>query len=123
MNLFYHICWLWHVLVLCGVALEKDHGRIGSREYFLETDISWMPQRTEWDGLQGIGMVKSNVISTKTGEMREECRYFITSLTDIEAFASAVRSHWSIENQLHWQLDVAFREDSCRAAAITRRLT
>ncbi|MCC8079485.1 MAG: ISAs1 family transposase, partial [Oscillospiraceae bacterium] len=94
-------------------TLEKDHGRIESREYFLETDIFWMPQLSEWDGLQGIGMVKSNVILTKTGEMREECRYFITSLTDIEAFAFAVRSHWSIENQLHWQLDVTFCEDSC----------
>ena len=94
---------------------DKDHGRIESREYFLETDISWLTQRADWAGLQGIGMVRSTVIQKKNGELREDCRYFLTSLTDIEAFAHAVRQHWSIENQLHWQLDVVFREDACRA--------
>lgn len=94
---------------------DKDHGRIESREYFLETDIGWLAQKADWAGLQGIGMVKSTVIQQKTGESREDCRYFLTSLTDIEAFAHAVRHHWSIENQLHWQLDVVFREDACRA--------
>ena len=41
-------------------------------------------------------------------------RYFITSLTDVQEFASSVRKHWSIENQLHWCLDVVFREDAAR---------
>ncbi|MCC8357285.1 MAG: ISAs1 family transposase [Oscillospiraceae bacterium] len=96
-------------------TLEKDHGRVESREYFLETEIDWLQQKAEWAGLRGIGMVKSSVTTMKTGESREECRYFITSLTDIQSFATAVRSHWSIENQLHWQLDVLFHEDDCRA--------
>ncbi len=96
-------------------TLEKDHGRIESREYFLETEIDWLQQKAEWVGLRGIGMVKSTVTTVKTGELREDCRYFITSLTDIQSFAAAVRSHWSIENQLHWQLDVLFHEDACRA--------
>lgn len=51
----------------------------------------------------------------KTGEVSEECRYYLTSHTDIDAFAHAVRSHWSIESQLHWQLDVTFYEDGSRA--------
>ena len=45
---------------------DKDHGRIESREYFLETDISWLTQRADWAGLQGIGMVRSTVIQKKT---------------------------------------------------------
>ena len=48
------------------------------------------------------------------GVVREETRYFITSLIDIEEFARAVRAHWGIENSLHWCLDVVFREDYCR---------
>ena len=49
------------------------------------------------------------------GEESYECRYYITSLTEAEQFAYAVRKHWSIENQLHWCLDVIFREDAARA--------
>ena len=96
-------------------TLEKDHGRIEKREYYLETKIDWLTQREDWMGLNGIGMVKTSVISQKTGEFSQESRYFITSLTDIHKFANAVRKHWSIESQLHWQLDVSFDEDASRA--------
>ncbi len=94
---------------------EKDHGRIEQRRYYLETKIYWLSQRSDWVGLRRIGMVKTNVVITKTGEIREECRYYLTSHNDVKAFAHAMRSHWSIENQLHWQLDVTFREDDSRA--------
>ena len=96
-------------------TLEKDHGRIEKREYYLETKIDWLTQREDWMNLNGIGMVRTSVISQKTGEFSQESRYFITSLTDIQKFANAVRKHWSIESQLHWQLDVSFDEDASRA--------
>ena len=92
---------------------EKGNGRIETREYFLETDIDWLQQKTEWSGLNAIGAVCSSVL--EKGRVRSETRYFITSLTDPAEFAYAVRKHWSIENQLHWRLDVIFREDASRA--------
>lgn len=98
----------------CGVStLEKGHGRVEKREYFLETDIDWLFQKPDWVGLNGIGMVRSSI--TKKGVMHQETRYYITSLTDIQIFADSVRKHWSIENQLHWMLDVVFHEDDARA--------
>ena len=91
------------------VTKEKGHGRIETREYFLETDIDWLPQKPEWAGLNAIGMVKSKVWEKDI--LREETRYYITSLIDVTVFAKAVRAHWGIENSLHWCLDAVFRED------------
>ena len=93
---------------------EKGHGRMERRTYYLETRIDWLAQRSDWVGLNGIGMVQTIVMKPSTGEMTEERRYYLTSLTDIGAFAHAVRKQWSVENQLHWQLDVTFWEDDSR---------
>ena len=96
-----------------SVTSEKGHGRIETREYFLAADIDWLEQREEWTNLRALGMVCSKVIE---GENTSEyVRYYITSLTDVNEFAYAVRKHWAIENQLHWCLDVIFREDAARA--------
>jgi len=92
--------------------LEQGHGRIEKRAYFLETDIEWLTQKSSWPGLRAIGCVCSEVL--EKGKTRVENRYFITSLVDVEKFAHSVRNHWSIENQLHWQLDVSFGEDRAK---------
>ncbi len=97
----------------CVVTKEKDHGRIEKREYRLLTDLSWLPKRGEWAGLESVGMVYATV--TKNGIVSKDTRYFISSLTNLERFAYAVRKHWSVENQLHWALDVIFDEDASRA--------
>lgn len=110
-------------------GIEKDHGRIEKREYSLCTDLSWLEQRTDWTGLKGVGMVKSTRIIQGTETV--ENRYFITSLTDVKQAACANRSHWGIENRLHWVLDMVYDEDyrrnrkdnSAANLAILRKIT
>ena len=94
-------------------TIDKGHGRVEQREYSLLLDVGWIAQRPLWRSLNGVGRVVSTV--WERGETRSETRYFITSLTSLEGFAHAVRKHWSIESQLHWSLDVVFREDASRA--------
>ena len=72
-----------------------------------------MPEAEEWDGLSYAGMVTSTVI--RNGNKSTGTRSYVSSLNNLDQFAYAVRKHWSIENQLHWSLDVIFREDSSRA--------
>ena len=83
---------------------EEGHGRIEHRSYFLSTDLSSLSGVEKWGGLKGIGLVESERHSG--GRISIEQRYFITSLDDVKLFQRAVRSHWGIENKLHWRLDV-----------------
>jgi predicted transposase YbfD/YdcC len=97
-------------------TVEDDHGRMDIREHFITEDVSWLPGVTGkplWPGVRSIGMVRSiRVVNDKESTF---VRYYITSLpADAEKFANAVRSHWCIENQLHWVLDVAFDQDNNR---------
>jgi predicted transposase YbfD/YdcC len=91
---------------------EKGHGRIESRKYYLTTSLNWLDDKMSWGNLNGLGMVRSKV--EKNGEISEETRYYITSLTDVDIFAKAVRAHWGVENSLHWCLDMTFHEDHSR---------
>jgi predicted transposase YbfD/YdcC len=90
-------------------TLDKGHGRVEKRKYYLINDINWLNNKENWAGLEGIGMVESTVMK---GELQTvETRYFITSLTGTaEEFGNSVRNHWGIES-MHWMLDVVFKED------------
>jgi predicted transposase YbfD/YdcC len=94
-------------------AHERGHGR---EEYRCYTVLHWtdgLRHRDEWAGLTTIGMVYSQrTVGEKTSE---ETRYFIGSkVAGARYYGKALRHHWGIENNLHWQLDVTFREDNNR---------
>ena len=97
--------------------VEKGHGRIETRRCWVTEDIDWLEEKEEWRGLKSIVMVEARreVIGK---EISRERRYFISSLcANAEESLTAVRSHWQIENSLHWVLDVAFHEDACQIKA------
>lgn len=97
-------------------TVEKGHGRIETRRYWITEEIHWFADRSKWEGLRSVGMVES---IRQIGEnSSSETRFFLCSLkADAKEFARAVRGHWAVENNLHWILDVCFREDQCRARA------
>ncbi len=92
---------------------DGGHGRVEVRRYYTVSDIDWLEEKQKWKNLNLIGMVESE---RHIGEkITKETRYLISSLpSDTKRFAEAVRDHWRIENQLHWVLDIAFREDDSR---------
>ncbi len=94
---------------------EAGHGRIEERVARV-ADAAWLAERhPHWKGLRSIAAITARRTDKKTGETSAETRLYIASLPpDPQRLLGACRSHWSIENNLHWQLDVTFREDECR---------
>ena len=95
-------------------TIEKGHGRVETRRYWITEQIDWLENKDKWSGLRSIGLVESERYIK--GKATKELRCFICSIkADGKRFARAVRQHWAIENNLHWQLDVTFDEDKLRA--------
>jgi predicted transposase YbfD/YdcC len=94
--------------------VEKGHGRIEERRCWMTTEIGWLEQKGEWANLRSVIMVEA-IREVIGGNKTVERRYFISSLeANAKEALRAVRGHWAIENQLHWCLDIGFREDDCQ---------
>jgi predicted transposase YbfD/YdcC len=92
---------------------EKDHGRIERREVRISGHIDWLYQRGEWKGLQCI--VAYRCSRWVAGKETVGERYYISNVgAKAEQMGRYLRKHWSIENELHWVLDVVFGEDGDR---------
>jgi predicted transposase YbfD/YdcC len=92
---------------------NKEHGREETRSYLLVTDLDKIRNRTEWADLKVVGMYTST--RRVAGKVSDEAHYFIGSRSaDARVYGNALRRHWGIENNLHWQLDVTFGEDANR---------
>jgi predicted transposase YbfD/YdcC len=92
---------------------EKGHGRVEKRSYFQLTVPNDLFGRKEWVGIKTIGAAIR--VYEQDGKKKSDVRYYLSSLRrNGQLFARSVRNHWSIENTLHWSLDMTYREDESR---------
>lgn len=96
--------------------VEADHGRIETRTATVSTEIGWLQKQHQWPGLKAIGKVV-RVRETAEKTTTETAYYLLSSELTAERFNEVVRQHWSIENSLHWRLDVVMNEDQDRTRA------
>ena len=99
-------------------TVDGDHGRIETRTVTVLHDIGWLQDNHQWPGLKSVVMVESQ--RETDGKVETETRFYITSLALLaNALGPMIRSHWMVENGLHWVLDMIFRDDECRVQPTT----
>ena len=92
---------------------DKAHGRIEKRSCSIISNLKYFPDADGWEQLKSIICVQSQ--RTLNGKTSQEKRYYLSSLEPTaKILAQEIRRHWTVENELHWSLDVAFNEDKCR---------
>jgi predicted transposase YbfD/YdcC len=94
-------------------TVDGDHGRIETRTTTVIHDVAWLQERHNWPGLNGVVVVESR--REVGNRIEQETRLYITSLALLASLLGpVVRSHWAVENSLHWVMDMIFRDDECR---------
>jgi predicted transposase YbfD/YdcC len=90
------------------------HGRIEERQIWATSEVGWFAERDKWKDLRSLIRVRAK--RTVADQTTEEDHYYISSLpaNDPAALLGYIRGHWGIENNVHWCLDINFREDDCR---------
>jgi predicted transposase YbfD/YdcC len=97
------------------VDVDFGHGRIETRKCLTYTDFTYFENADQWKGIQSIVQIEAERIIKSTGKRTTETRLYISSLkATAEKFNGWIRSHWAVENKLHWILDVPFKEDLSR---------
>jgi predicted transposase YbfD/YdcC len=94
-------------------TVGRRHGRDETRSYLILTEPEGIRDQESWEGLKVVGMcMRTRLVN---GEQSDETHYFMGSrVMGARGYAEAVRGHWGIENNLHWQLDIVFGEDGNR---------
>ena len=95
-------------------TIEKDHGRLETRRCYAFDQLACLPKPEQWLDLKSFAVIESE--RCINGKTTVERRFYLSSLPpDAGRLAQAIRSHWSVENRLHWCMDVAFADDQMRA--------
>jgi predicted transposase YbfD/YdcC len=94
-------------------TIDADNGRIETRITTVIHDVEWLRKRHGWPGLNAVAMVEST--RETDGVIEQDTRFYVTSLVMLaHLLGPVIRSHWAIENSLHWVMDMVFRDDECR---------
>ena len=94
-------------------TIDADNGRIETRITTVIHDVDWLRKRHGWPGLNAVAIVEST--RETGGRIETDTRFYITSLVMLaHLLGPVIRSHWAIENSLHWVMDMVLRDDECR---------
>ncbi|HUC71351.1 MAG TPA: ISAs1 family transposase [Stellaceae bacterium] len=107
-----------HDCAVSHATRDNDHGRIETRRSLVSTDIEWLQARYRWPGLTAIGRVvriRQMLAKAAPRTTTETAYYLLSSPLSAERLGQVVRSHWGVENRLHWVLNVVMNEDQVRS--------